>query len=49
MAEQMFAELSLDHKILKGVIEKAVSPFVKPELVDYIRKSSISVCDGRVV
>lgn len=36
--KQMYAELALDNKILKGVIEKNLEPEVKKELADEIVK-----------
>ena len=36
----MYAELSLDHKVLKDVVEKkAVKPMVRRQLVDYARET----------
>jgi hypothetical protein len=32
----MYAELSLNHKLLKNVIEKAVSPAVRREVVEHL-------------
>nr|WP_299244172.1 IS3 family transposase [uncultured Halomonas sp.] len=38
--KQMYAELSLDHKLLKDVIgKKAVKPAVRQELVDYLKQT----------
>nr|WP_229821762.1 IS3 family transposase [Photobacterium aphoticum] len=38
--KQMFAELSLDHKILKDIVEKKpVKPAIRRELVDYAKYS----------
>ncbi len=38
--KQMYAELSLDHRVLKDVVEKkAVKPAVRRELVDYAREA----------
>lgn len=34
----MFVDLSLKHRIVKDVLEKAAKPALKRELVDYARK-----------
>lgn len=31
----MYAELSLDHRVLKDIVEKAVKPAIRRALVDY--------------
>ncbi|CAM3034982.1 hypothetical protein VINE108274_14545 [Vibrio neptunius] len=36
--KQTFADLSLEHRIVKDILEKAVKPAVKREPVDYARK-----------